>query len=140
VGGELTQPWWLAAPRNGDLFAPRITGVPEDEREQNWIHARVRIAGQSQWLDVGTAIVYHYVDRVRGDVQRPLIVAPGISITLDQATEMVRAGVSSKQTIRATLRSAYFDSTPVAVALSVPRGLAADSPSRTVMMVPGETR
>jgi LmbE family N-acetylglucosaminyl deacetylase len=141
VGGEVTQPWWLAEPRNGDLFTPRITGVSEDERErQNWMHVRVRMSGQSAWVDVAAPIVYHYVDRVRGDVQLPLIVAPGISITLDQATEMVRANVLSSQLVKATLRSALSSSSPVTVTLVLPRGLSADSMASTVVMTPGATR
>src|SRR5205814_6659981 len=112
VGTEITQPWWLAEPRNGDLFTPRITGLSEDERERrSWAHVTVG-AGQGTRLDVTAPIVYHYVDRVRGDVQRPLIVAPGISVALDQATTMVRANVPSDQVIKATIRSAFNSSTP----------------------------
>ena len=141
AGGEITQPWWLAEPRNGDLFTPRITGVSEDERErQSWAHLTVQAGQRGPLLDVAAPIVYHYVDRVRGDVQRPLIVAPGISISLDQATTMVRANVPSNQLIKATLRSAFNDSAPVTVSLSLPRELTADSLSRTVLMAPGSTR
>jgi LmbE family N-acetylglucosaminyl deacetylase len=141
VGGQITQPWWLAEPRNGDLFTPRITGVSEDERErQNWMHVRARMSGQTEWLDVASPIVYHYVDRVRGDVQRPLIVAPGISITLDQATEMVRANAPSTQLVKVTLRSALSESSPATVTLGLPRGLSADSLARTILMAPGATR
>jgi LmbE family N-acetylglucosaminyl deacetylase len=140
-GSEVTQPWWLAEPRRGDLFSPRISGLSEDERErQNWMHVRVQIAGQSMWLDVAAPIVYHYVDRIRGDVQRPLIVAPGISIALDQATETVRANVPSSQLVKATLRSALSGSSPVTVRLVLPRGLFADSMARTVGMTLGATR
>ena len=139
-GSEITQPWWLAQPRNGDLFTPGITGVSEDERErQRWAHLSVRPEGGSV-VDVATPIVYHYVDRVRGDVQRPLIVAPGISVTLDQAIEMVRVNVASNRMIKATLRSALSDSSAVTVTLSLPRGLSADSLARTIVMAPGATR
>ncbi|HEX9606023.1 MAG TPA: PIG-L family deacetylase, partial [Gemmatimonadaceae bacterium] len=141
VGERLTQPWWLAEPRNGDLFTPKITGISEDERErQNWMHVRVRVSGQTAWLDVASPVVYHYVDRVRGDVQRPLIVAPGVSISLDQSTEMVRANVPSNQLVKVTLRSALVAASPVTVNLSLPRGLSADSVARTVVMAPVATR
>ncbi|HMH26530.1 MAG TPA: hypothetical protein VK542_08115, partial [Gemmatimonadaceae bacterium] len=137
---EITQPWWLAQPRNGDLFTPRITGVSEDERErQNWAHLRTGPVG-APIVDVSSPIVYHFVDRVRGDVQRPLIVAPGIAITLDQATDMVRANVPIHQLIKATLRSALSDTSPVSVTLTLPRGLSADSLTRTIAMSPGATR
>jgi hypothetical protein len=139
-GTEITQPWWLAQPRNGDLFTPRITGVSEDERvKQTWAHLSVRTEDRSV-VEVVAPIVYHYVDRVRGDVQLPLVVAPGISITLDQSTEMVRANVSSNQIVKATLRSALSESSPVTVTLALPRGLSADSLARTITMSPGATR
>jgi LmbE family N-acetylglucosaminyl deacetylase len=140
VGREITQPWWLAQPRTGDLFTPRINGVSEDERErQKWAHVMVTTA-QGAVSDVAAPIVFHYVDRVRGDVQRPLIVAPGISITLDQAVTMARANGPFNQLLMATLRSAFRDTTSVTVSLVLPRGLAANSTARTIVMAPGATR
>ncbi len=141
LGSEVTQPWWLAQPRNGDLFSPPISGISEDERErQKWAHVTVRSSAQKALLDVAAPIVYHYVDRVRGDVQRPLIIAPGVSIALDEATTMARANGPFNRLLKTTLRSAFRDSTPVTVALSLPRGLTADSLARTVVMAPGSTR
>jgi LmbE family N-acetylglucosaminyl deacetylase len=138
-GMEITQPWWLAQPRNGDLFTPKLDGMSEDERsKKEWMQIGVRIDGRR--ITLPTPIVYHYVDRVKGDVQRPLIVAPGISIVLDQAVVMARANASYNQVVGATLRSAYVDSTPVTVNLSLPPGLSADSLSRTVVIAPGGTR
>src|SRR5438445_11111673 len=135
----ISQPWWLAQPRNGDLFSPRIDGVSEDERsKKDWERANVTVDGRT--FTLATPIVFHYVDRVRGDVQRPLIVAPGISITLDQAVELTRTHVPFNQLIKVNLRSAYVDSTPVKSTLSVPQGLIADSISRTIMMSAGGTR
>ena len=138
-GVEITQPWWLAQPRSGDLFTPKLDGMSEDERSKAaWMQVGVTIDGRRLMLP--TPIVYHYVDRVKGDVQRPLIVAPGISITLDHAVAMARANTPFDQVIRVTLRSAYIDSTPVGVSLSLPRGLTADSITRTVTMSPEATR
>jgi LmbE family N-acetylglucosaminyl deacetylase len=140
VGREITQPWWLARPRNGDLFGMPVSLISEDERERcSWAHIVARI-GTGAPIDVASPVVFHYVDPVEGDVQRPLIVAPGISITLDQATELVRANSAWNQLIRVTLRSALGDSSPVTVTLSLPRGLTADSASRTVVMAPGGTQ
>lgn len=140
-GGSITQPWWLAQPRNGDLFTPRITGISEDDRErQSWAHVSVRTDDQPGVLDVASPIVFHYVDPVAGDVQRPLIVAPGISISLGEAMTMARAGGPFSRTLRTTLRSAFHDTATTTVTLALPRGLAADSMSRTVVMAPGATR
>jgi hypothetical protein len=140
VGREISQPWWLATPRNGDLFTPKITGLSEDQREvRSGAHIFVSSPEMGpQYLS--TPVVFHYVDRVRGDVQRPLIVAPGVSITLDQAVTMARANEPFNQQLKTTLRSALGDSTPVRVTLALPRGLSADSLTRTVVMAPGATR
>jgi len=140
VGREISQPWWLATPRSGDLFAPKISGISEDERElRRGAHILVSSSATGP-VYLNAPIVFHYVDRVRGDVQRPLIVAPGVSIALDQAITMAQANRPFNQLLKATLRSALSDSTPVTVALSLPRGLSADSLSRTVLMAPGATR
>jgi LmbE family N-acetylglucosaminyl deacetylase len=142
LGEKLTQPWWLAQPRNGDLFSPRISGMSEEQREresESWAHVTV-VSETGRDVDVAAPIVSHYVDRVRGDVQRPLVVAPGISITLDQAIATIRANVPSNRLIKATLRSALSDPSPVTVTLSLPRGLSADSATRTVVMAPGAVR
>ena len=140
VGREISQPWWLATPRSGDMFAPKISGISEDAREvRRGAHIVVSSSATGP-VYLNAPIVFHYVDRVRGDVQRPLIVAPGVSIALDQAVAMARANKPFNQLLKATLRSALRDSTPVTVTLSLPRGLSADSLARTIMMAPGATR
>ena len=140
VGREISQPWWLATPRNGDLFAPKISGISEDERElRRGAHILASLDGESA-VYLNAPIVFHYVDRVRGDVQRPLIVAPGVSLALDQAITMAQANRPFNRLLKTTLRSALSDSTPVTVTLSLPRGLSADSLARTVVMAPGATR
>ena len=140
LGKEITQPWWLAQPRSGDLFTPRITGVSEDERErQNWAHLWTGPVG-APVVEVAAPIVSHYVDQVRGDVQRPMIVAPGISITLDQAMTMARAKGPFDQLLKVTLRSAFRDTASVTVKLLLPRGLTTDSGTRALSITPGATR
>jgi hypothetical protein len=140
LAGEVTQPWWLARPRNGDLFSPTIDGVSEDERERRrWAHVTVVPEGGSP-IDVASPIVFHYVDQVRGDVQRPLIVAPGVSVTLDQGVTIARANAPFNQLLKMMLRSAFHDTTPVTINLSLPRGLFTDSATRTIVIAPGATR
>ncbi len=139
-GREITQPWWLAKPRVGDLFSTKVSTISEDERERiGWAHVAVRAAGGAV-QDIAAPIVFHYADPVRGDVQLPLIVAPGISVTLDQAVAMVRANAPLHQLVKATLRSAFKDSALVTISLSLPADLSADTASRVVMMGPGATR
>ncbi len=152
----ITQPWWLARPRSGDLFTPNIETESEDDRE----------AGETPSVKVGieefnpnpalmrpqdkqefetrsfvavTPIVFHYADPVRGDIQRPLMVAPGVSVTLGRTVEIARAGAALDRFLGVTLRSALSDTTPVTVRVILPAGLTADSVSRTRTMALGGT-
>ena len=139
-GTEITQPWWLATPRNGDLFSPRITGESEDATEEkSWIG--VAICGNGQTCaDQKTPVVYHFADPVRGDIQRPVAVAPAMSVALDHTIELARAGVRLDRFFSVTLRSALMAPKPVTVALTLPRGLSADPAQQTVTVDSAGTR
>jgi LmbE family N-acetylglucosaminyl deacetylase len=139
-GTEITQPWWLASPRNGDLFSPPITTVSEDERAER-DNAKVLIrAGTEVPVEHSTPIVYRYVDPVKGEVQRPLAAAPAVSITLDNTSELARAGKDFDRFYNVTLRSARTKAAPVTVSLALPAGVTADSASRTITLDSAATR
>lgn len=143
-GNMITQPWWLATPRNGDLFSPKlplfrdttaIALTPEDEREKhNWITALVENPGSDQTALIRTPVVFHYADPVRGDIQRPLAVTPALSVTLDRSVELARANTPIDRFFNVKLRSAVMSKKPVIVSLSVPAGLSVDSASRTITL------
>src|SRR5512141_736973 len=96
-GTQISQPWWLATPRNGDLFSPPIPhltsamdgdylATAEDRRDkQQWIKTLVGATAATPGkagtaIEISAPVVYRYADPVRGDVQRPLAVAPAISV------------------------------------------------------------
>lgn len=152
-GTEVTQPWWLATPRVGDLFGPAIPrlapemeaagkyeATAEDQRERRgWIKAHVSEATSSKGaavpsIEISAPVVYRFADPVRGEVQRPLATVPAVSITLDNATELVRANAGFQRFFNVTLRSAVMHAMPVSVSLSLPAGLTADSASRVVTL------
>ena len=140
-GSEITQPWWLASERTGDLFTPAIGTAAEDERaKQNWAAITVRSDSNPGAVTLRTPIVFHYVDPVRGDVQRPLVVAPGISVTFDRTVEIVRSSTPLDRFVNITLRSAFGDTTITSVSLQLPTGVTADSLRRAVSLAPGATR
>ncbi|MEO5902829.1 MAG: PIG-L family deacetylase [Gemmatimonadaceae bacterium] len=142
VHGEvITQPWWLATPRNGDLFSPKLTVfrdttrwdlTPEDEREKHqWVSVNVASSG-NHFARVRAPVVYRYVDPVRGDIQRPLAVAPALSLALDRTVELARGNTPLERFINVKLRSAVMSPRPVTVTLTLPTGLSADSMTRSV--------
>lgn len=139
-GTEITQPWWLATPRNGDLFSPKVTGTSEDAiEEQSWLG--VSICGNGQTCaEQRTPVVYHFADPVRGDIQRPVAVAPAMSVTLDHTIELARADIPLDRFFSVTLRSALMSRKPVTVALTLPRGLSDDSAQQTVTVDSAGTR
>ncbi len=139
-GTELSQPWWLATPRIGDLFSPRINGIPEDESEkEQWLSVPVAISGQAP-VAMRVPIVFRYADAVRGDVQRPLAAAPLIGVTLARGVELARANSPLDRFFNVTLRSASMARLPVSVSLVLPAGLAADSASRLLTLDSAGTR
>ncbi len=139
-GTQITQPWWLASPRNGDLFSPKLGPLPEDEIDkQSWLGVSICGSGAS-CATQRTPVVYHFADPVRGDIQRPVAVAPAMSVSLDRTVEMARAGVPLDRFFSVTLRSALMSRKPVSVALTVPAGLVADSAQRMVMVDSAGTR
>jgi LmbE family N-acetylglucosaminyl deacetylase len=141
TGSEITQPWWLATPRTGDLFTPAIGTAAEDERaKQQWPAITVSTGADRLGVRLRTPIVYHFVDPVRGDVERPLFVAPGMSVTFDRTIEIARASAPLDRFVNITVRSAFGDTTVTTVALQLPRGLTADSMRRAATLAPGATR
>jgi LmbE family N-acetylglucosaminyl deacetylase len=151
-GAEITQPWWLATPRNGDLFSPQLPRVTGNGK--SWANtteeARDRGAAVDVPISVSSSgdpvvtkvapIVYRYVDLIRGDIQRPLIVTPAVSISLERPTELARANTPLERFFTVTLRSAMMKAAPVQVSLRLPAGLAADSTSRTITLDSAATR
>jgi len=145
-GTTVTSPWWLRSPRNGDLFTPPIDGRTEQERTAG-ITARVMIDGVAVY---SAHVVHRYADPVKGEIQRPLAVAPAVTLTLERTLELARADAPQDRLVRVTLRSASSAPTPasgsggagagaprsVKVSLTLPPGLTADSASRQVDLPP----
>ena len=129
----VTQPWWLARPRQGSLFA--VPGRPEAEAVGGGaarIAVLMSIAETPVWAE--TPLVYRRADPVRGDVQRPLVVAPEITVTLERATEVARAGVAIDRVVRVHLQSAAAEPRDVRLLLRLPAGLTADSAVRSLVL------
>jgi len=142
-GNEITQPWWLVTPRSGDLFTPQLPifvpppydafALSENQRDKKDL-VRVFVGGGGMVPAVSAPIVYRYADPVHGDTQRPLVVSPALSVTLDHATELARANSPLDRFFNVKLRSAVMSARPVTVSLKLPSGLTADSASRTVTL------
>jgi hypothetical protein len=139
-GTQITQPYWLVRPRVGDLFAAASDSISDDERErQSWLPVTVPMPGRAP-IVVRTPVVYRYADPVRGEVQRPLVTAPAISVTFARDVEIARADAPTDRAFEVTLRSSWPAAHTVSVSLELPAGLRADSATRTITLAPGATR
>lgn len=139
-GERITQPYWLARPRVGDLFAFASDSISDDERmKEGWLPIQVPIPGRAP-ITVRTPPLYRYADPVRGEVQRPLATAPGISVTFNRDVEMARPGTPLDRAFEVTLRSSWPAAHTVSVTLETPASLQVDSAQRMVVLAPGATR
>lgn len=139
-GEHVTQPYWLARPRNGDLFAFASDSIADDERaKQSWLRVQVPVPGRSP-ITVMTQPVFRYADPVRGEVERPLVTAPGVSVTFNRDVEVARAGQELARSFEVTLRSSWPTTHVVSVNLVVPPTMRVDSAARTVELAAGGTR
>lgn len=139
-GVRVTQPWWLAHGRRGDLFDVPRTEVARAESERPTAAvARVALAIDGTTVEATAPVVHRRADPVRGDVQRPLAVVPPIAVTLDRTVEYARAGVPLQRVERVELRSALTAPTDLTVTVAVPGGLTSDGAKR-VTLAPGATQ
>jgi LmbE family N-acetylglucosaminyl deacetylase len=140
-GREITQPYWLAKPRIGDLFAAASDSIADDQRErESWLSVPVTVPGRPAPVIVKTRAVYRLADPVRGDVQRPVVTAPGVSVSFARTVELVSAKAVLDRTYEITLRSSFATARTITVSLELPKTVRADSATRTVTLSPGATR
>lgn len=86
----LTQPYWLAEPRDGDLFRWKDG---DDERGLP-LHSPMPFA-EVEMAILGLKVVfrqpveYRYADDTRGEIRRNVDVVPGVSVEVDQSLLIV---------------------------------------------------
>jgi hypothetical protein len=155
-----TSPWWIASPRRGDLFATTITGASEGDRQRSatvfvsvWLGRRGLTArlGRSPGdstaaapatstgpeVTVPVPVVFRYADPILGEVERPVVGVPVVSVVLDRSVEYVPSGAAYDRPLQVKLRSPLAEPWPIRVSLQLPGGLSADSASRTVTLANG---
>lgn len=138
--GPASQPWWLLEPRQGAMFG--VAGSSEEEggrRRSPTIVSFFEVAGGGHFATF-TPVVRRYADPIRGEVNVPVAIAPAITLTLDHEVTYARADAAFERTIRVHVRSHSTRAREVEVALSLPRGVVADSSMREVVLRPGEQR
>lgn len=131
-----TQPYWLQQAAEGGLHLvsdPTLIGIPENKPALA-LTLTVALLGQS--MDYTIPVLYRWVDRVRGELYRPLVVAPEVTLALDQKVYLfpeasprpVRLRLEAREAARGTAR------------LLLPPGWTSDPASAEVALAAGETR
>jgi LmbE family N-acetylglucosaminyl deacetylase len=140
-GDAVTQPWWLTRPRIRDLFSVPIDTISEEQRErEQWPRVLVGIPGLPDPIEVRAPIVYRFADPVRGDVQRPLAVAPGVTVSPEQPRTVVRGGVPFAQDIHVTVNSSYPETRQIRVAVDVPPAFRVEPAQQEIAIPASGTR
>ncbi len=142
--------WWLRRPRVGDMFVQNATQhdafvapemvMGEDRVQESGVDAEIRIGAVQVPVQTGP-IVYRYADPVRGEVRRPIVVVPALTVLLQHEVEYARAEVPFDRTMMVFVHSAATVPREVAVSLVLPEGLRTDSAIRRLTLAPfGDAR
>lgn len=130
-----TTPYFLRLPRSGDLYRwpeerPDQThltgGLPYGEPfESPTFLGSVEVStGPSDSLGASRSAeaVFRFNDQARGEVRRPVAVAPRIDVKLDPTTEVWPTNRAAPHRLTVTLTHGAQDSTRGTVTLELPRG------------------
>jgi LmbE family N-acetylglucosaminyl deacetylase len=77
---KYSQPYWLVEPRRGDAYGipdQQLAGTPENPPV---LRARFRLRVASEELELTRPVVNRYVDRLRGEFTRPVIIVPPVAL------------------------------------------------------------
>jgi LmbE family N-acetylglucosaminyl deacetylase len=75
-----TQPYWLAEPKQGDTYTvsdQQLIGLPENPP---LIEAHFELNFEGTGIEIVRTVRNRYVDRVRGEVARPLAIVPPVVV------------------------------------------------------------
>lgn len=119
---DATQPYWLAEPRDGDLFRWNAK-----ENDSHTLPVAKRVPGLAATLEVGgTSVVverpieFRFADDIRGEIRRNVDVVPRATVELDQGM-MIIPYSEKAQTKRVVLTVTNHSTQPISgtVALNI---------------------
>lgn len=135
---DITTPYWLRLPAQGahhNVADLELVGLPQQESAlvTQWT---LDVAGKR--LTVTVPVMHAWTDPVRGELYRPLEVAPAVTATLDRDVVMVPNGAA--QTVNVTVEAGQRE-VEATVRLEVPDGWKAEPASTVVRLSAwGETQ
>ncbi|MEO7965251.1 MAG: hypothetical protein ABIT38_15195, partial [Gemmatimonadaceae bacterium] len=121
----------LASPRKGPMFSVPVTGIEESSRVVE-MRGEATVAVGGITVPVSTPVTFRYADAIRGEMNRPVAVAPAITLLLDNEVMYAPANSPIERAIRVHVRSHGTLARDAEVRLTLPAGLIADSVIRHV--------
>lgn len=98
-----TQPYWLVDPPRGGSYTVAnqdLVGQPESPAA---VSARFKLLVDSEEIEYVRPVVYRWVDRVRGELTRPVVVAPPVAIQLGEPAMLFPDAKPRKAEVRVRL-------------------------------------
>ena len=89
-----SQPYWLRLPKQGATYTvqdQRLIGMPENPPLLQ-AHIRMRIEGQE--VELTRPAIFRYVDRVQGELTRPVVVQPPVTVEMPMSAMVFPAAAS----------------------------------------------
>lgn len=129
-----TQPYWLREPLDGGLHhvaEPRLIGTPENAPPSVGFY--LEMSGRSVAFSV--PILYRWVDRVRGEIYRPVAFAPEVSLALDEKVYLFTDETARPVKLRLDARKAARGE----ARLSLPAGWRSEPASQPVDLAAGSS-
>ena len=100
-----SQPYWLEEPRKGDVYtvgSQELIGLAENPPVLR-AHFRIRVG--SETIDLVRPVWDRYVDRVRGELIRPLAIVPPVALQLPGASFVFPNARSRKIDVEVTVNT-----------------------------------
>jgi LmbE family N-acetylglucosaminyl deacetylase len=127
-----SEPNWLRSARVGAMFEGAVDLHDHYAFPPIVVVAELRSGGG---FSAEAPVVFRRIDQVRGEVLREVNAVPAVAITLDGAEQFVPANINIDRDLLVRVRFTG-DTTPrdVRVSLALPRGLVADSATRSTRL------
>ncbi len=83
-----TMPFWLREPKQGVLYGIKNQEDIGRANGEAALKARFRVEVEGGAIEITRPVEHRYVDRVRGELTRPFVVVPPVSLRLDAAAPL----------------------------------------------------
>jgi len=102
VPGEhpYSEPYWLAVAPRGNMYTVRDQHLVGQARTPAAINACFKLLAAGEELEFMRPVVYRWVDRVRGELTAPLVVAPPVALQITEPAILFPAAASRLVEVR----------------------------------------